>query len=120
MKLGILAVAAVLAMALMVTTASAGSNYGGGTGTCPSPNMQDADGDGIPNHLDPDYTRPQDGSGRQLGWNVVRVAGPFGNLPCLIPDQTRLRIGRFTGFGPADGRCTPFAPKDGTGFGGKR
>ncbi len=121
MKLSILAVSALLATALVVTTASAGQ-YGGsngpGTGTGIGTNMQDADGDGIPNHLDPDYVAPGDGSGRKLGWASTAVLTPFGVVNCPLPLQQRIRAGiRATGFGPADGSCTPYAPKDGTGFG---
>lgn len=36
-----------------------------GDGICD--NFQDADGDGIPNGEDPDWVRPQDGTGKQLG-----------------------------------------------------
>lgn len=117
MKLGILALAMMLAMSLVVTTASAGN--GGGTGTCPSPNMQDADGDGIPNHLDPDYVPPRDGTGRQLGLRLTAVRGPFGWVPCVVPNQGGLRYGKATasGYGTSDGTCNPLAPKDGTGFG---
>jgi hypothetical protein len=51
-----------------------GPGKGKGTGTCTfidengdgiNDNFRDHDGDGVPNHLDADWTRPQDGSGNK-------------------------------------------------------
>ena len=53
-------------------TLIAGNGPGDGTGTCIfidengdgiNDNFRDHDGDGIPNHDDPDWVRPQDGTG---------------------------------------------------------
>lgn len=51
-----------------------GNNNGNGTGVCQfidengdgiNDNFRDADGDGIPNYLDPDWVKPEDGTGYQ-------------------------------------------------------
>lgn len=80
----IVSLAIVLAFAL-ATVALAGGGKGpqaqrrthngtclmdGSCGTCPNAslgNMADDDGDGIPNCQDPDYTPPQDGTGKKHG-----------------------------------------------------
>ena len=62
-------------------------------------NAIDSDGDGIINCLDPDYVRPQDGTGRKL---------MKGNA---------IKLGKG-GFGPANGTGNQVVgPKDGTGYG---
>ena len=61
----------------------------------------DDDGDGIRNCQDPDYVRPQDGSGKKLG-------------------KTRMFKGTKGkgGFGPGDGSGNSgIGPRDGSGFG---
>jgi len=61
----------------------------------------DDDGDGIPNCQDPDYVKPQDGTGKKLG-KMHMFKGTKGN----------------GGFGPGDGTGnTGIGPRDGTGFG---
>lgn len=95
----------------------------------------DADGDGIPNGLDSDYERPQNGSGPGFGrpvdnpqglWSGLmdgqRLShyffwGPFGPFALEAPGQG-YGPGEGTGFGgegPADG--TGFGPGSGTGNG---
>lgn len=62
-------------------------------------NAIDSDGDGIINCLDPDFVRPQDGTGRKL----------------MKGSAAKLGKG---GFGPADGTGNQgVGPKDGTGYG---
>ena len=48
-----------------------GLNGGNGSVDC----TQDADGDGIPNAQDPDYVRPQDGSGAGYGSGTAAGTG---------------------------------------------
>ena len=69
-----LAAVAILAAGIV---ALAGNGFGGNNGgyqsqagsgsTCPCEASRDADGDGIPNAQDPDWTRPLDGTGYQCG-----------------------------------------------------
>ncbi len=62
-------------------------------------NAKDADGDGIPNCLDPDFVRPMDGSGNKF---MNGKNGKFGR----------------GGYGPGDGTGNQgIGPKDGTGYG---
>ena len=65
-----------LSQAAPSTAQAAGNGFGlfGGVGSFVdsngdgiNDNAPDDDGDGIPNHDDSDYTRPQDGSGKKLG-----------------------------------------------------
>lgn len=58
-----------------------------GDGICD--NFQDADGDGIPNCEDPDWVKPQDGTGSKFGqgkgrsgWNGVRDGSGSGSGDC--------------------------------------
>ncbi len=94
----------------------------------------DADGDGIPNGLDPDYQPPQDGTGAQFGHRANGAsmatdgyAAWFRYLlapRCVLAGDpfafgmTLNGAGRGHGWGPGDG--TGFGgdgPHDGTGFG---
>jgi hypothetical protein len=54
----------------------------------------DSDGDGIPNCQDPDYTRPQDGTGKQLGRMHRGGSGNANSQGCC---------GMGKGMGPRDG-----------------
>lgn len=59
----------------------------------------DEDGDGIPNCQDPDFVKPQDGSGNQFG-------------------KGKMRDGKRQGFGPGDGTGNQgIGPRDGSGYG---
>lgn len=61
----------------------------------------DSDGDGIPNGQDPDYVRPQDGTGQKF-MNGKNYQNKFGG----------------NRFGPGDGTGNSgVGPKDGTGYG---
>lgn len=123
MKTRVLLILAALLMAA-ATTAQAGTDgYGPGNpaaGTCINPLAPDDDGDGIPNGLDPDYVRPLDGTGRQLGrnaasrvplrWTWMRM-NPFFGLAMLAPMGPE-------GWGPGDGTGNGgVGPQDGTGYG---
>ena len=72
----------------------------------------DADGDGIPNGQDPDYVRPQDGTGNQ-----------FGGRESLVNDGNSFRnwygqMHRWFYGNPGEGRGNGWGPGDGTGNGG--
>jgi len=72
----------------------------------------DADGDGIPNGMDPDYVKPLDGTGQQYGF------GGGAAEKGLMGQGTGNHYGPgdgtgFGGMGPADG--TGFGPGTGTG-----
>ncbi|MCI0512246.1 hypothetical protein L0128_03445 [candidate division KSB1 bacterium] len=64
-------------------------------------NALDADGDGIPNGQDPDYTKPQDGSGRQAGRKGQSGLGQYG--PGFIDED-------------GDGICDYYQDADGDGI----
>ena len=68
----------------------------------------DADGDGIPNGLDPDYVRPEDGSGQQYQhiWGGSLFSNMFG-LAQMYQNQGQVRgvdagPGMNSGFGPGE------------------
>ena len=64
-------------------------------------NAIDSDGDGIPNCQDPDYVRPQDGTGQKF----------------MKGKANQFKSGKG-GFGPANGSGNQgIGPKDGTGYG---
>jgi hypothetical protein len=85
----------------------------------------DADGDGIPNGQDPDYNRPQDGSGSRNG-NGGNIGNGGGGV-CLYQNwyghMYQLIFGnhgetRGGGYGPGDGTGNGGdGPHDGTGNG---
>ena len=92
----------------------------------------DADGDGIPNGVDPDYAPPMDGTGNRLGadtgcdedgfayrqglkWSHRLGATGFG--PGDGTGNGGEGPGDGSGFGPGDGTCTP--QLDGNGLGGR-
>lgn len=98
---------------------------GDGNGLCPyidedgdgfNDLAPDHDGDGIPNGLDPDYVRPEDGTGEQhkykyqLGLLFDVFGRGFGAIALQNPESGHM-------FGPGDGTGTSFGPTDGTGFG---
>lgn len=115
-----------------VTNPGGGFGPGDGTGICQFVDEDgdgfndlapDHDGDGIPNGLDPDYVRPEDGTGHQYKYSyafqhglMVDVFGRgFGMIALEGPEGGHmfgLRDGTGTGFGPADG--TGFGPGSGT------
>jgi hypothetical protein len=79
----------------------------------------DHDGDGVPNGLDPDYERPEDGTGQQFKHQKGELNqgqpdgmgfGPNGNGV----EQQGLK---GHGYGPGDGTGMGSGPADGTGFG---
>ncbi|MGD9546249.1 MAG: hypothetical protein AB7V45_01755 [Candidatus Krumholzibacteriia bacterium] len=72
----------------------------------------DADGDGIPNGLDPDYVKPEDGTGSRHGWGryarlMVQAFGEGGSMAGEGGNR----------FGPGDGTGTGVGPADHAGFG---
>lgn len=88
----------------------------------------DADGDGIPNGLDPDYVRPLDGTGERFG-----TVGTCDALSAPAAAMQNKFMNKFlnmwqrmfgetvmnqSGYGPADGTGNDgTGPKDGTGYG---
>ena len=87
----------------------------------------DADGDGIPNGQDPDYVRPEDGTGSQLrhqygkpgevGDNVKGFGQGNGKMNANKGEGPGQGGGRNHAYGPGDGTGTGVGPADGTGFG---
>ncbi len=92
----------------------------------------DADGDGIPNGLDPDYVKPEDGSGAALGdgtGNQFKWAHAYGKLFRKMFGEDTALAGSGEGqghYGPGDGsgECIgdgvgggAFGPGSGTGTG---
>jgi hypothetical protein len=85
----------------------------------------DADGDGIPNGLDPDYERPGDGTGEQHAnqMGALNRLGQLGDGEALLAGfglmVGALNAGPRAGhaYGPGDGTGAGVGPADGTGFG---
>jgi hypothetical protein len=73
----------------------------------------DADGDGIPNGMDEDYVKPEDGTGNmfRFGRNADALVKAFGEA------VTKAMNGNGHGYGLGDGSGTGEGPADGTGFG---
>jgi hypothetical protein len=73
----------------------------------------DADGDGIPNGMDEDYVRPEDGEGNQFryGQGTEALLKAFGD------SVVKSLNGNGHGHGLGDGTGTGDGPADGTGFG---
>lgn len=130
----VLAPALALALGVFAVNANAqGFGPGDGTGDCPfidengdgfNDLAPDADGDGIPNGLDPDYVRPLDGSGAQHQYGKLGLldevskgaAQQYGpQLPG--PHGAGAGAGVMNHYGPGDGTGTGVGPQDGTGFG---
>lgn len=122
MKTRILTLLATIALTLAIAATAAQAAGPNAPGSCPSPWMQDADGDGIPNGQDPDYLRPQDGTGSQYR----RGAGPLGAgnrhrwqwREAFTGENLRV-VARSFGFGPGtgSGECDGTGPKGFGGFG---
>ncbi|MEN8006702.1 MAG: hypothetical protein ABFS42_06770 [Candidatus Krumholzibacteriota bacterium] len=118
---------AILLTALLAVGANAqdfGPGNGDGNGVCRfidedgdgfNDLAPDADGDGIPNGLDPDYVKPEDGTGLMNRW-----ARKYGELFRKYFGEDA--VGAMNGmggnhYGPGDGTGTGTGPGDGTGFG---
>lgn len=71
-----IAVVALVAGMVAAAPATAGSGVRGAHDAYWFHWMHDADGDGIPNGLDPDWVRPLDGTGYQMHWGAVFVVRP--------------------------------------------
>jgi hypothetical protein len=74
----------------------------------------DADGDGIPNGLDEDYVRPEDGSGSQMRWGQggELLLKAFGEIDGQMQGMGGYKYGAGDGTGNGGS-----GPADGTGFG---
>jgi hypothetical protein len=68
----ILAIVILAALVFATTPAAAGNGYGQTDDWSGFRWARDDDGDGIPNGLDPDWTRPRDGS----GYGIIAFIGP--------------------------------------------
>jgi hypothetical protein len=76
----------------------------------------DADGDGIPNGMDDDYVRPQDGTGNQFRYGSLGEMGGQG-FGAVGNDLVAKGMGSGNGYGLGDGTGSGVGPGDGTGFG---
>lgn len=75
----------------------------------------DADGDGIPNGMDEDFVKPEDGTGNQHKYGQTGDA-----LVKAFADAVKASVngkGQGNGYGVGDGTGTGTGPADGTGFG---
>lgn len=79
----------------------------------------DADGDGIPNGLDPDYVRPEDCDGDGNAYQGANQGGAMGRHGQIAGGESLLKADGMpaAGHGPGDGTGGGLAPGDGTGFG---
>ncbi|HPF69108.1 MAG TPA: hypothetical protein PLQ13_00440 [Candidatus Krumholzibacteria bacterium] len=130
----------IFAILMLSAGFAAAQGFGPGDGTCNfidedgdgyNDLAPDADGDGIPNGLDPDYVKPEDGTGSQMkhqyGKASDELAKSFGAAMgaargALLMNQAKYAnayAGEGAGFayGPGDGTGTGVGPGDGTGFG---
>ncbi|MGD9546250.1 MAG: hypothetical protein AB7V45_01760 [Candidatus Krumholzibacteriia bacterium] len=123
MKRTLIIIAALLLMGWPMASALAQDGQPAGQGVCRfidedgdgfNDLAPDDDGDGIPNRLDPDYVRPEDGSGRQFGW------GRYARLFQMVYGEGIMSHGpaeRGQSFGPGEGAGLGEGPGDHTGFG---
>ena len=130
MRKSTLTLLALLAIILMAAAVNAqGFGPGTGDGTCNfidedgdgfNDLAPDADGDGIPNGMDPDYVRPEDGSGAQHRYGQLgQVDGlekGFGSGD-MAGKGNGNGTGGGNGYGLQDGTGSGMGPGDGTGFG---
>jgi hypothetical protein len=129
--------ALLLSLAAAASAQCDGDGVGSGNGVCQFVDEDgdgfndlapDADGDGIPNGLDPDYVPAADGEGNRHMYKKGQVSDDgsdegliagFGATEKVAGDGLRsgnaygLGDGTGSGVGPADG--TGFGPGDGTG-----
>ncbi len=128
-----------VAMAQMEDGTGAGNGNGNGNGVCGFVDENgdgfndlapDADGDGIPNGLDPDYAKPQDGTGNQYQFgkrsglekeaDLGKGWGRYARLMAKFMGEGFMAKGQDhagNAFGPGDGTGQGVGPNDGTGFG---
>jgi len=74
----------------------------------------DHDGDGIPNGLDPDWVKPENGDGE-----MNRFADQYGEMLRMFFGGSELagHVEAGIGYGPGDGTGEGVGPGDGSGFG---
>lgn len=117
-SLAILAIAAFSAPVFAQTDGAGGHGYGVGgfideNGDGFNDLAPDADGDGIPNGLDPDFVPAADGTG--MSWGPGDGTGCEDGAPMNMHQYGE---GEGGGFGPGDGTgLDGSGPADGTGFG---
>lgn len=114
-KMIVLAVAAVLILSFGLSAddfRGKGPRNGNGTGDCQfvdengdgiNDNFRDHDGDGIPNHDDPDWTRPGDGTGYKNGANQGNRAGNGMRSRNRMSNRNTVRTNTQAGTGVCDG-----------------
>lgn len=126
MKTRTITIAAILVFGLAAGASRAQDGFGpgDGDGVCPFVDEDgdgfndlapDHDGDGIPNGLDPDWIKPEDGTGA-----MHRYAAQYGELlRKFFGEDVVAGMGAGNGhaWGPGDGTGTGVGPQDGTGFG---
>jgi hypothetical protein len=76
--------------------------------------FRDADGDGIPNHLDDDWIRPQDGTGYQMkhGRPLSNTCSSFDAAGPRDRDRLRDGTNDRTHLRLKDGSCNAAGPRD--------
>lgn len=123
-----LAAAALIGSISLMAQNGKGPGYGAQSGQCSfidengdgiNDNFRDHDGDGIPNHLDPDWTRPQDGSGYKGQYRNgsslnARRGGGAGSF------SEMRRLGQGNGSAAGSGVCDGTAQRLGSGRRGGR
>ncbi len=117
----LLAVISILMLASLAAAQDFGPGQGHGVGGFIdedgdgfNDNAPDADGDGIPNGMDEDYVRPEDGSGNMYRHGQAEgFTGKMGEFAHGLGQGQGYGPGDGTGFGNGGG----MGPGDGTGFG---
>ena len=109
MMAALLALALVAFLGTIHSDATAQTLGKGGKSSVGSHGPIDSDGDGIPNGLDTDYTKPANGSGNKFG----KMNGTNGGLGKGNGAGQRLRDGSCggTGTGTGTGVCDGTGPK---------
>jgi len=115
----VLAVLVLIGSTALMARNGKGAGTGNGAGQCLfidengdgiNDNFRDHDGDGIPNYLDEDWTRPQDGSGYGRG---NRTGNAFrANRGSAMGTFREMR---FLGQGMGNGICDGTAQRAGSG-----
>ncbi len=133
LTLATLAVVALVALGAPAAALAQGNGFGVGgfvdeNGDGFNDLAPDADGDGIPNGLDPDYLPPLDGSGQRFGAPAEcgasdAASDPFKHMYMhKIINMWQRMFGQAVtsqyGYGPGDGTGNGgVGPQDGTGYG---
>ncbi|HPF35710.1 MAG TPA: hypothetical protein P5571_12465 [Candidatus Krumholzibacteria bacterium] len=129
MRTPLITLLALLAIALFAVTAQAqgfGAGLGDGDGICNFVDEDgdgfndlapDADGDGIPNGLDPDYVPAGDGTGNMYQWGKGQIDPASMKALSFAGSEDGALNGNGNRYGLGDGTGSGVGPADGTGFG---